>query len=253
MIERRHYALYTRVWSYSALQTVLWASLPSQSPLQTDLPLKRRHAHLHRVSGNHTAADHNEANETGKLFVWLETAVCWESHHWMCSATSEDILGLGCRIKCACHIVCLAFFFFLCFPAKLLNSEAFLRYKCDKKAVRHVVRGCSHSLCALKPFHVCSIRDQEFALGSIGLQNRLLNISLLKHSAKWLPVHPINTYDHKCIQSKNTTMQVYMWHPVQIKIIYSPPLYLMISCHNLIGRTMFIELQSIAFHIWSCV
>lgn len=113
MIERRHYALYTRVWSYSALQTVLWASLPSQSPLQTDLPLKRRHAHLHRVSGNHTAADHNEANETGKLFVWLETAVCWESHHWMCSATSEDILGLGCRIKCACHIVCLAFFFSL--------------------------------------------------------------------------------------------------------------------------------------------
>lgn len=147
------------------------------------------------------------------------------------------------------HLSCL--FFFSLFSCQTFEQWSFPSIQmCQEGSKKCCERLQSLILCS-KPFHVCSIRDQEFALG---LQNRLLTISLLKHSAKWLPVYPINTYDHKCIQSKNTTMQVYMWHPVQIKIIYSLPLpYLMISCHNLIGRTMFIELQSIAFHIWSCV
>lgn len=111
MIERWHYALYTRVWSYSALQTVLWASLPSVSA--SDRPAietPTRSSSLSLRQSHSSRSQWGKRIETEKLVVWLETAVCWESHHWICSVTSEDILDPGCRIKCACHIICLAFF-----------------------------------------------------------------------------------------------------------------------------------------------
>lgn len=73
-----------------------WASLPSQSLLQTDMPTH----HLHRVSGDHfqqqTTIRWKASRQVYRFprnCILFFSAVCLESREWMCSVTvTSDVI-----------------------------------------------------------------------------------------------------------------------------------------------------------------